>query len=177
MRVKFTAFGALLASLCFGNAAYANPITTVFDTGVDSAHVVLANGTVGDPHYSLFSVPSGPTSVLVRSSSGGFPIPPYNADDALSRWIGPDSDTSLDGPNGQYDYRTTFDLTGFNFASAILNGVWATDNEGINILINGVATGNTIADNTAGAFSSFHAFSISTGFVAGINTLDRKSVV
>jgi hypothetical protein len=50
----------------------------------------------------------------------------------------------LDGPVGAYDYRTTFNLAGFNPSTASITGQWSTDNEGVEILINGVATGKTI---------------------------------
>jgi hypothetical protein len=103
----------------------------------------------------------------VRQAVGGFPIPPYLGDNSLSAWIGPFNDTQLNGPGGTYDYQTTFDLTGLDPATAILTGQWAADDQGLDVLINGVSTGNTAA-----GFSSWSSFSISSGFVAGLNTLD-----
>jgi hypothetical protein len=161
---------ASVALLGLAGGARAVPIV-VYNTGVDATHTVLPDGTIGDSHYILSSVPGGSTtSILVRSSAGGFPIPPYVGDDTLSRWIGPNNDTSLDGPNGTYDYRTTFDLTGLNVASASLTGVWSTDNEGVNILLNSLPTGNT--SPSPSSYTSFQSFSITSGFIAGINTLD-----
>lgn len=67
---------------------------------------------------------------------------PIVGDDLLSDWIGPNNDTALGGPAGLYDYRTTFSLSGLDPATATLSGFWPTDNKGINILLNGVATGD-----------------------------------
>jgi hypothetical protein len=68
---------------------------------------------------------------------------------------------------GSYIYRTTFDLTGTNPATASLSGFWATDNIGV-IFLNGVYAGVT---NLAGP-SVFTAFNINGGFVPGVNKLD-----
>ena len=87
---------------------------------------------------------------------------------SVSAWIGPNNDSMIDGPVGAYDYRTTFSLAGT--ATASITGQWSTDNEGVEILINGVATGNTIPSPTS--YESFTSFAISSGFVLGTNTLD-----
>src|SRR5436190_21465609 len=63
-------------------------VGSLYNTGVSSTHAVLPDGTVGDSHYSLVSVPGGTTQTLVRSSPGGFPIPPWLGDDSSSAWIG-----------------------------------------------------------------------------------------
>ena len=151
--------------------AYAVPITTLFNTGVDSTGTPLLNGTVGDPHYTLITVPVGSTStILSRRAVGGFPIPPYIGDNAFSSWIGPNNSTSLDGPPGPYTYRTTFDLTGFTPSTASITGGWTTDDGGLDILINGVSLGFTTG---GGAFSvGFFPFAVTSSFISGINTLD-----
>jgi hypothetical protein len=147
--------------------AQADPIT-IYDTGVDASGTPLADGTVGDPFYSLVSVPDGSTTtIFTRTSAGGYPIGPWLGDDSSSAWIGPDNDSSADGPSGDYDYQTTFDLTGLDPTTAILTGQWSTDDAGVDILINGQSTGLT-----AGGFSSWTPFVIDSGFVAGVNTLD-----
>jgi hypothetical protein len=156
----------VLGTLAMGGLANAASIG-IFNTGVDGTGTPLADGTVGDPHYVLTSVPSLTTDILVRTSVGGFPIGPWLGDDGISAWIGPNNDTSLNGPTGLYDYQTTFDLTGLDPLSAFLTGQWAADNEGVDILINGVSTANT-----AGGFTAWSPFTISSGFVSGVNTLD-----
>lgn len=157
------------AMLTPATISHADPITTLFNTGVDASGTPLPNGAP-EIHYTLASVPGGPTAVRVATSANGFPIPPWIGDDGSSAWIGPNSDSSLDGPVGQYDYRTTFSLSGFVASSASITGMWSTDNEGIDILLNGVSTGQSIPIDTS--FTSFHAFSLSSGFVTGTNTLD-----
>lgn len=165
MRQIRTTFAAC-ALLALVGGAHAAPIN-IFNTGVDLLGNPLPDGTLGDLHYTLITVPSGPTDIRIRTFAGGFPIGPWIDDDLISAWIGPNSDSQLDGPVGDYDYRTTFDLTGFDTSTAALIGQWSTDNSGVDILINGNSTGNT-----SGGFSSFSSFSISSGFVSGVNTLD-----
>ena len=160
----------LAAFVAIIGAAQASPIV-VFNNGVTGAGTVLPDGTLGDPHYTLVSTPVGSTTIIrTRRASGGFPIPPYLGDDSLSDWIGPNNDPELNGPVGQYDYRTTFSLAGLDAATANLSGLWSSDNEGVNILLNGNPTGNAIPSVTS--FFNFHPFTIAGVFNQGINTLD-----
>ena len=69
-----------------------------------------------------------------------------------------------------YVYRTTFDLTGLDPNTAKITGQWSTDDLGGDILINGVSTGQSIT--VPNAFTQFFSFSVLSGFIAGINTLD-----
>jgi hypothetical protein len=168
----FAKVSVLVATLfvCGSSAAHAASIT-LFNTGVNAAGTPLVDGTLGDPHYTLVSVPSGTTTIRVRTSAGGYPIPPYIGDDTLSAWIGPNNDSSLDGPLGAFEYQTTFNLTGFNPATVSITGGWSTDNAGTEILLNGVNTG--VAATSATQFGiGFASFAISSGFVPGTNTLD-----
>ena len=154
------------------SAAQAATITSLFNTGVNNLGTPLSDGTVGDPHYSLVSVPAGSTSdILVRTSAGGYPIPPYLGDDSVSAWIGPNNDSALDGPAGTYEYQTTFTLAGLNPATATITGGWSSDNNGLEILLNGNNTGNPGTDFTQ-FNDGFASFTIDSGFVAGVNTLD-----
>jgi hypothetical protein len=143
-------------------------ITTLFNTGVDNAGMVLPNG-VNDPHYAFIAPSPIVGAPLVRTSAAGFPIMPsgpWLGDNTLSRWITPNP---ASGPVGTYFVRTTFDLTGFDPSSAMITGMWTTDNNGVNILINGTATGFTTPFK---GFGMFFPFAINSGFVPGLNTLD-----
>jgi Bacterial Ig domain len=153
------------------STAPGNTIPSLFNTGVDWTGTILTEGTIGDPHYALVSLPSGTTEIRVRTSVGGWPIPPYIGDDSLSAWIGPNSDSSLDGPVGVFVYRTTFDLCGFDPSTAQIDGQSSSDNESVDILLNGVSIGNG-ANPQELAFQSWTPFTMSVGFVAGVNTLD-----
>jgi len=165
VRLKRTilAVCALLALMGTAHAATIN----IFNTGVDASGNPLPDGTIGDLHYTLITVPGGTTDIRVRTLTGGFPVGPWLADDPISAWIGPNNDSQDDGPIGTYIYRTTFSLTGLIPATAILTGQWATDNPGTDIRINGNSTGISSC-----CFTSWTPFTISSGFVAGTNTLD-----
>jgi PEP-CTERM motif len=171
--MKRIIFALMVLGLAVGRVGLvqAAPITTLFNTGVDASGVALPDGTIGDPHYSLVSVPGGTTDILVRTVPPVYPIPPYFYGGTSSAWIGPNNSPSLDGPVGVYDYQTTFNLAGFNPSTAAISGGWSTDNIGVGIYLNGVDTGNP-----GTAFNQFQIgyvpFSITSGFVSGLNTLD-----
>jgi hypothetical protein len=159
-------------------AANANPISDLFNTGVDSSGVALADSTVGDPHYTLFSVPAGSTTDLLVRTAVGYPLIPglYFTGDNSSAWIGPNNDYPgydhpIWGPAGYYDFQTTFSLAGLDPTTAMISGGWSTDNNGVRILLNGVDTGNagTLIEQFRDGFASF---SITGGFISGTNTLD-----
>jgi hypothetical protein len=152
--------------LMMAGSAQGSVISSLFNTGVDGTGTPLSNNS-GETHYTLVSVPGGTTSLRVATSANGFPITPWLGDDSASAWIGPASDSSLDGPLGNYDYQTTFDLTGFDPTTASILGQWSMDNAGVDIIINGVSISPTSSD-----FTSWTSFSINSNFVAGINTLD-----
>ena len=149
----------------------AAPITGLFNTGVDAAGAPLANNAA-EIHYTAIAVPAGgATGVRVATSANGFPIPPWIGDDLSSAWIGPNSDAALNGPIGRYDYRVTFSLAGFVASSAFISGLWSADNEGLDIVVNGVSSGNNTGLNSD-TFRSFFNFTLSSNFVGGTNTLD-----
>ena len=153
----------------------------IYNTGVDSGGTALS-GEVIDPHYTIsgFAVnPTGPftapANAFTLNSTSSFPFPHWIADSAVSRWIAPDGGNNVDDttvPDGYYKYTTTFDLTGFDSTTAFISGMWSTDNEGWDILLNGNSTGtsNKILDPTS--FQSWHPFLVSGGFISGVNTLD-----
>ena len=147
-------------------AASAVPITSLFNTGVNASGAPLANNAA-ELHYALVSVPSGSMTVRVATSVNAFPIPPWLGDNALSAWIGPSGAADLTGPAGDYDYRTTFQLSALEVAGATIDGQWSVDNTGVRIVLNGVSVGNTAND-----FQSFYTLAVHSGFVAGTNTLD-----
>jgi hypothetical protein len=113
----------------------------------------------------------------VWSALSGFPIAPagpWLADNTSSRWIGLNTMYSSGAPltpfdPGTYIFRTTFDLTGLQPSTAVLSGKWAADNAG-SIVLNGTSTG--VSNNSGAAFFALTDFSLTRGFVAGVNTLD-----
>ena len=148
--------------------AEAAPIPGLFDTGVDNSNALLPYGSL-DPHYTLtaapgFTVPRG--TVVYNPSSYTF----YNwvANTANSQWIGLQSSANYFSA-GLYAYDITFDLTGLNPATAVITGQWAADNGGA-IFLNGTNTG--ITDSDRSVFNHSTPFTISSGFVSGVNTLE-----
>jgi hypothetical protein len=146
--------------------ATGHKIPGLFNTGLSALGALMKDNAI-DPHYHLTF---GGTTAYVATETGGFPIPPWLGSNSLSDWISPAMDTQ--GPSdgsGTYNYRyeTTFDLTGFSAPTARLSGRWATDNQGVDILINGVSTGQSNTNQ----FATWTPFQVVSGFVAGINRL------
>ena len=56
--------------------------------------------------------------------------------------------------------------------TASISGYWAVDDVGIDILLNGVSTGLT----TPAGFFALNPFTLNSGFVSGVNTLDFVAV-
>lgn len=150
-----------------------NRVPGLFDTGVDASRTVLADGAV-DPHFKLSTNPDGPSADAIVHDSTVFPIVsgPWLQNNERSKWISPRLDT-VGAAGGVYVYRTTFDLTGFNPATAVLLGNWAADNDlgASEIVLNGLRTGLKTAP-----FTGLTPFVIqntpTVQFFPGVNTLD-----
>ena len=162
-KLFLTSAGVLALGVSQASAA---PITNLFNTGVDASGTPLPYGST-DPHYVITSPVTAPE--LTMDSSGGFPIPPWIGDDAVSRWDSQSQDGHGQENSSTYDNVTTF--TSPLAGTVTITGKWATDDTGPNILINGVGTGAT-----AGGFSSFTPFSITGTVVVGTNTLDFQNL-
>src|SRR5580698_6615564 len=135
----------------------------ISNTG-SSAGAALPVGTT-DPNYALISAPAGvPLTAIATTPNGA-----WTPNTATATWISPGSSGGTSWPTGTYDFQTTFTLAaGEDPSTAELSGMWATDNSGC-IFLNSVNTG----DCTGNAdFGSLTAFSITSGFLAGVNTLD-----
>lgn len=142
------------ALLIVGTSAVAAPIPSVYSTGVDDAHNALSVGSA-ETHYT---VSSGINPVVTENA---FYIP----NDSSAAWI-----TGLPDGFSTATYQTSFDLTGFNIATAVLNLGISVDNVVIDVLINGVSTGFSLPFGFP-AQLELHPLTISSGFVEGINTL------
>ena len=167
MRVTAFSLAAVVATFAAcavpNAAATAAGITTLYNTGVDNAGNVLANGAT-DTHYTLTQQPGTSYSAQVVGSSLGN----QSGLSGRSQFVGPNSNTNADGPGGTYIYRTTFSLAGYSAATAAISGVWSADDVGADILLNGTSIGLTAQPT----WYSSTAFKILSGFVAGMNTLD-----
>ncbi|MDZ4656824.1 MAG: PEP-CTERM sorting domain-containing protein [Bythopirellula sp.] len=167
MRIlKLTLLTLILQLVVHPLASWAVPIANLYNTGLDGSGNYLA-ANANDGNYTVISSPAGAfTPVAVDDTT--FPFPLWIANNpTASRWIGP-SGQFAPGPFGAYTYRTTFNLpANANLSTAVINGLWATDDPGLDILINGNSTGQTSA-----SFGSLTNFSVTSGFNVGLNTLD-----
>jgi len=167
--MKRTIFTATLAIAAFSAMSSASAATTI------AGLVNTGTGTSGtqDTHYSLSAASSDTTissTVPTITSNGQWPINPWIANSDISKWITPtasQSQTFDASTSGTYTYSLTFDLTGYNAASAAFTGRFAADNGAV-IKLNDhvIATGDGFTDWTSFAASS------TSGFKSGINTLD-----
>ncbi|MFO1487826.1 MAG: LamG-like jellyroll fold domain-containing protein [Verrucomicrobiota bacterium] len=145
------------AACCCPPAALALP-----DSGVDANNVALPPDAV-DPRFSLTNnLSPGTNAVVVNNPPGA-----WLTNDATSQWIGPENADLFS--NETYRYAYTFNLPCTN--SALVSGRWAVDNNGA-IFVNNQP--NPVAELTGGVsanFTDWHPFAISSGLVAGKNTL------
>lgn len=152
---------------------------SIFNTGVDGTNALLPAGTV-DPHYSLTQTSdavSGPGPNAYVANSNVFPLPsPWLANGPNSSWLTPNVNNNTSYSGGTYTYTTTFNLSGYIIASAILSGQWAADNGG-SIRLNGidVTTGdNGVMTGEFGYnhFTTFFLDASNATFVEGQNVLE-----
>jgi hypothetical protein len=143
----------------------------LFNTGVDNNGVALDDAAV-DPHYQIVVNPDVASTDAIVEDSTVFPIVagPWVANTAISKWIGPELNTSA-GAVGLYTYRTIINLTNRDPKSVVILGRWAVDNAGRDIQVNGVSTGNPQSPGFDG-YTSFAIYGTNTTFLAGTNALD-----
>lgn len=159
-----------VVALAITKQAKGDPIPTLFNTGVDNSGVLIAGPAV-DPHYTLISSadPSFPGPQARIPSTSIVNSGPFLDNGPSSSWISPSTNLTPE-PAGNYVYRTTFDLTGFDPSTAVITGRWSIDDFGTSMKLNSTETGNTQLANDAYTF--WKSFTITSGFVSGINTLD-----
>lgn len=160
----------LFGSVTFSQEKKKTPIPGIYSTGLSDNRLPLADGET-DPHYLLslsedVSFP-GPESKVVFSDA--FPINPWIYNDNDSKWIAPRADAGEFNAPGTYVYTLAFSLGAFKHETAEVRGFWTTDNNGMDILLNGKSTGYSTAYNSF-AFG-FFPFEIKEGFSEGLNTI------
>lgn len=150
---------AVLLPIFASQQAQAATITTLYNTGVNDSGTVLATGI--DSHYTVVSTPTGdaPYNAFIGST--------FTPGSALASSGNISSGSTGSGVPGDYNYQTTFSLTGFDLSSAVINGRWVSDDSGTQILLNGNSIGVPV--NPIG---NIYSFTINSGFVSGVNTLN-----
>jgi flagellar hook-associated protein FlgK len=161
--MKRTIIAAALAIAAISSAQAAS-ITGLANTGTG------ASGTL-DSHYTLAAASSDTAiaaTVPTITYDNQWPISPWLANDSVSKWITPTASQSqtFDASGaGTYTYTLSFDLSGYNAATAAFTGRLAADNSVVVKL-------NDQVISTASGFTDWTGFAASSGFVTGHNTLD-----
>jgi hypothetical protein len=156
----------VVCSLAFTCAASANAII-IYGTGESAGLTALSVGQ-SDPNYDVVAAPSGSGATLGRATTTAA-NPNWVQNNASGDWISPGASGVTNWAPGMYEYQTSFDLTGLNPSTAELTGSWASDNNGC-IYLNNVSTG--VCTAAVGGFKTLTSFTITSGFVAGVNYLD-----
>jgi autotransporter-associated beta strand protein len=140
-------------------------VAEIFSTGLSDSRAPLLGGSI-DPHWQL--IQSGDPAYPGPSAFVDSAVPAsYLANTTNSQWIAPgDSINNIGGV--LYTFRTSFIFDTLDPTNAQITGNWMTDNQGVDMLLNGVSLGLT----NGGSLVSFTPFTITNGFVAGSNTLD-----
>ena len=157
---------AAVAALFSGFAAAAS-IGGLVNTGAG----LSAGGT--DASYS-YVVTGGASTGLAGNgivSNGSLdPFPSWMPNTASSSWLIPGADQNTNyspTSNSTFTWTLKFDLTGFDASSAAFTGQWAADNNGVMLL-----NGNVISAITGQrGYNHWTSFAASSGFLAGLNTL------
>lgn len=160
-----TIFQATLIStlLVLPDLALADPIP-VHNTGVDVSDALVAPGA----QSAFWTLSAKPPAAVPAIGSNPFRYfnGAYFADTATAAWVSPQANGNA-STAGTYTYDLVIDLTGLNPATASITGVFGTDNSGA-VWLNGNAP---VATTGSGNFGSPTPFTITSGFVAGLNTL------
>ena len=165
-----------LGCAAWPSALNADPIPTLYNTGVNDDYELL-DDLAPDPHYKLVVNPDSDVIHPFVVKSDEFPIPPWLANGPDSKWLAVREGENANGINGNYTYRTSFDLTGFDLETLYIDMGWSVDNTGVNVLLNGEPL-RDIDDNlmTIGAAGfggwAYHTIESDQRFIPGINTLD-----
>lgn len=156
----------VVCSLAFTCAASANTII-VYGTGESAGLTALSVGQ-SDPNYDVVAAPSGSGATLGMATTTAA-NPNWVQNTSSGDWISPGASGTTNWAPGMYEYQTSFSLAGLDPSTAELTGSWASDNNGC-IYLNNVNTGDCTA--AVGGFKTFDSFTITSGFVAGVNYLD-----
>ena len=159
--MRSTTIVCVLATLLYIPTARGDEVKNI-STGWDNSTSMVIDAGQPDSEYVIT-----PPAVIATVLPEVFPIPPWFANSATSKWIGFDTESSNADPI-VFDFTTFVSLDGFIPETATVSGQWSTDNFGQDILVNGVSTGIS----NEGNFGALHDFEIPAGlFVAGQNEI------
>jgi len=137
----------------------------VHNTGVDSSDSLVDAGEQ-TAFWTLLSAPTGATETLGSNPFRYFNTA-YAADSSTSAWVSMAADGNASA-GGVYVYQLLVDLTGLDPSSAVITGQFGTDNDGF-IRVN---AGPNEATQGFGGFATLTSFTLDSGFVAGMNSIE-----
>jgi hypothetical protein len=108
---------------------------------------------------------------VIDPSLGGFNGQQYGNINEKTPGV-PGTGVATGDPQGWYDFQVTFTLSAYQAATAEISGTWAVDNEGV-ISLNGSQT-PFFCDVSPSCYQTTSGFTLTSGFVAGVNHLDFK---
>ncbi len=145
----------------------ATAIPTLFSTGLSANGLPVAAGSP-DPHYQIVQSANGSPPPPDIAATVVTNHPAWAANDSTSQWISVVNPGTTNIAAGTYSYQTTFDLTGFVPSTASLTMSLYADNSVTDVLLNGQSLGIS----AVGFASPNGPYTVTTGFVPGINTLE-----
>jgi len=195
MEMRHRRYPLIVCALLLAGQMWAAPVYTPIP-GLTSTGAGLTEGFL-DVNFLLISAPAGVTTnvypYVVRTTANfgygyqepAFPFLPgtWYPDSPEVKWLGVQpsyagptrSTLGPSDPAGTYIFETTFSLTAAQVSTAVINGVWAADNNGT-VVLNGTQVAASpdwcATDPLAYCFLTPDTLIIDTGFVAGINHLD-----
>jgi hypothetical protein len=93
-----------------------------------------------DPNWQIVSVPNDPTWKPRPAVVISQPVPGYVSNTEDGKWLGVTGNLDI-SPAGEFNYRTTLDLTGLDPSTALVSAQIAADNGIADIRVNGISTG------------------------------------
>lgn len=140
----------------------------LYNSGQD-VNLAILPGDSNDLHYGLIESPDvnnlGPKAKVWSDAA---PVPVFVWNGPVSSWIGAVANGGVVA--GKYVYRTQFLVDSADPCTAVLEGTWLLNTIGEDILLNGKSTG--IKNTSELPYKVAESFTIDSGFVAGLNTLD-----
>lgn len=143
-------------------------IPAVRSTGTDANGVLLPDGAT-DPNWTITAKPGVAGTFPAFATK---PDPLWFPNRNNSRWISTKPDATQGDTPGNYTYRTTFDLTGFDHTTVQIRMQVSVDDELVDVKLNNQSLGLKIPANNGLPFRISHGMQITSGFVAGVNTLE-----
>ena len=167
--MKYLTFFVSLAAITHSQGATIN----IFNTGVSPANTLLAGGS-SDSHWQVVSGPgvvaAAPAIVVTNQSPFG-----VYAQDSSSRWIWINA-AGAGGTGTPFVFSQTFDLTGLDRSTAVINASWGVDDVGfvrLNGSTSGIGSGAlSLTPVVESNFRTLNDFTLDSGFLPGLNTLE-----